>query len=117
MKNIHERTDSSKNSYTTSSNSPDRIHGSTSSNCPEAHSSNHKFPKASLWSGILGSAFSVFDSQKKESSSRSHGWTATVKRVMNGGSMRRIQERVLGYKTNVSNSISDIWLLGVCYKI
>lgn len=31
--------------------------------------------------------------------------------------MRRIQERVLGYKTNVSNSVSDIWLLGVCYKI
>ncbi|KAI3816597.1 hypothetical protein L1987_16300 [Smallanthus sonchifolius] len=36
---------------------------------------------------------------------------------MNGGSMRRIQERVLGYKTNVSNSVSDIWLLGVCYNI
>ncbi|KAI3817297.1 hypothetical protein L1987_11086 [Smallanthus sonchifolius] len=36
---------------------------------------------------------------------------------MNGGSMRRIQERVLGYKTNISNSVSDIWLLGVCYKI
>ncbi|KAJ0726138.1 hypothetical protein HanPI659440_Chr12g0466851 [Helianthus annuus] len=34
---------------------------------------------------------------------------------MNGGSMRRIQEHVLGYKTNVSNSISDIWLLGTCY--
>ncbi|KAI3696291.1 hypothetical protein L1987_79303 [Smallanthus sonchifolius] len=36
---------------------------------------------------------------------------------MNGGSMRRIQERVLGYKSNISNSVSDIWLLGVCYKV
>ncbi|KAI7728619.1 hypothetical protein M8C21_028658 [Ambrosia artemisiifolia] len=36
---------------------------------------------------------------------------------MHGGSMRRIQERVLGYRTNVSISVSDIWLLGVCYKI
>ncbi|KAL4574358.1 hypothetical protein LXL04_021187 [Taraxacum kok-saghyz] len=98
MKNIHARTDSSKNSYTSSTHSPDS-----------------KSPKSSsLWSGLLGS---VFDSQKKETSSKSHGWTAAVKRVMNGGSMRRIQERVLGYKTNVSNSLSDIWLLGVCYKI
>lgn len=116
MKNIHERTDSSKNSYTSSTDSPDRICGS--SNSSEAGlSNNHKYPKASLWSGFLGSAFSVFDTQKKETSARSHGWTAAVRRVMNGGSMRRIQERVLGYKTNVSNSISDIWLLGVCYKI
>ncbi|KAL7589830.1 hypothetical protein Lser_V15G37266 [Lactuca serriola] len=127
MKNIHERTDSSKNSYTSSTDSPDhRICGSSSSssNYSEAGSSTHKSPKSSssLWSGFLGSAFSVFDTQKKDSNTtttttRTHGWTAAVKRVMNGGSMRRIQERVLGYKTNVSNSISDIWLLGVCYKI
>nr|XP_043614944.1 cysteine protease ATG4-like isoform X2 [Erigeron canadensis] len=30
--------------------------------------------------------------------------------------MRRIQERVLGYKS-ISSSVSDIWLLGVCYKV
>ncbi|KAI3733800.1 hypothetical protein L6452_13256 [Arctium lappa] len=121
MKNIPERTDSSKNSYTSSTDSPDRICGSI---CSEAGPSNRRSPKASLWSGFLESAFSVFDThgdsrgcQKKETSTRNHGWTAAVKRVMNGGSMRRIQERVLGYKTNISNSISDIWLLGVCYKI
>ncbi|KAI7985162.1 Cysteine protease ATG4 [Camellia lanceoleosa] len=37
---------------------------------------------------------------------------------MNGGSMRRIQERVLGlYKTSISSSTSDIWHLGLWYKI
>ncbi|KAJ9554395.1 hypothetical protein OSB04_018440 [Centaurea solstitialis] len=121
MKDIPEKTDSSKNSYTSSTDSPDRICGSI---CSEAGPSNRRSPKASLWSGFLVSAFSVFDTQsdsrgcqKKETATRNHGWTAAVKRVMNGGSMRRIQERVLGYKTNVSNSVSDIWLLGVCYKI
>lgn len=58
------------------------------------------------------------DCGKKESSTRGHGWTAAVKRVMIGASMRRIQERVLGLnKTGISISSSDIWLLGVCYKI
>ncbi|KAK9063671.1 hypothetical protein SSX86_017542 [Deinandra increscens subsp. villosa] len=117
MKNIPDRTD------TNSTDSPDRVSGSI---CSEAGPSNRKFPKSSLWSGFLVSAFSVFDThseskvfhkKNKETSTGNHGWTAAVKRVMNGGSMRRIQERVLGYKTNVSNSISDIWLLGVCYKI
>ncbi|KAG5532109.1 hypothetical protein RHGRI_026654 [Rhododendron griersonianum] len=55
---------------------------------------------------------------KKGFSGRSNGWTQAVKRVMNGGSMRRIQERLLGLnKTGISSSTSDIWLLGVCYKI
>ncbi|KAI7749948.1 hypothetical protein M8C21_029366 [Ambrosia artemisiifolia] len=117
MKNIPDRTD------TNSTDSPDRICGSIRS---EPGPSNRKSPKSSLWSGFLVSAFSVFDthsesriSHKKnlETSTGNHGWTAAVKRVMNGGSMRRIQERVLGYKTNNSNSVSDIWFLGVCYKI
>ncbi|PWA54324.1 cysteine protease ATG4B [Artemisia annua] len=123
MKNIPEgTTDSSKNSYTSSTDSPDRICGSI---CSEAGPSNRRSPKSSLWSGFLVSAFSVFDThsesrvcqKNQETSTKNNGWTAAVKRVMNGGSMRRIQERVLGYKTNVSNSVSDIWLLGVCYKI
>ncbi|KVI05429.1 Peptidase C54 [Cynara cardunculus var. scolymus] len=57
MKNIPERTDS-KNSYTSSTDSPDRICGSI---CSEAGPSNRRSPKASLWSGFLVSAFSVFD--------------------------------------------------------
>lgn len=123
MRNIPEGPDSLKNSYTTSTDSPDRICGPI---CSEALPSNHKSIKSTLWPGFLVSAFSVFDThseskvcQKKnqETSTRTNGWTAAVKRVMNGGSMRRIQERVLGYKSNISNSVSDIWLLGVCYKI
>lgn len=117
MKNIPDRTD------TISTDSPDRVCGSV---CSEAGPSNRRSPKSSLWSGFLVSAFSVFDTpsesrscpkKNQETSTRNHGWTAAVKRVMNAGSMRRLQERVLGYKTNSSNSISDIWLLGVCYKI
>ncbi|KAL8258233.1 hypothetical protein R6Q59_030274 [Mikania micrantha] len=117
MKNIPDRTD------TNSTDSPDRVRGSI---CSEAGPSNRKFLKSSLWSGFLVSAFSVFDThseskvpqkKNKETSTGNHSWTAAVKRVMNGGSMRRIQERVLGYKTNISTSVSDIWLLGVCYKI
>ena len=73
------------------------------------------------------SAFSNFETHgepkvcgKKESSARSNGLTQAVKRVMNGGSMRRSQERVLDLnKTGIfsSSSTSDIWLHGVCYKI
>nr|XP_043639681.1 cysteine protease ATG4-like [Erigeron canadensis] len=116
MKNTPDGTDSS------STDSPNRICAFI---CSEAGPSNHRSLKSSLWSGFLVSAFSVFnthsesrDFQKKNQqiSTRGHGWTAAVKRVINSGSMRRIQERVLGCKT-ISNSLSDIWLLGVCYKI
>ncbi|CAL5363156.1 unnamed protein product [Camellia sinensis] len=78
-----------------------------------------------LWSGFFLSAFSTFETHgepkgcgKKGFGTRSNGWTAAVKRVMNGGSMRRIQERVLGlYKTGIFSSTSDIWHLGFWYKI
>ncbi|KAA8532524.1 hypothetical protein F0562_032660 [Nyssa sinensis] len=91
----------------------------------EPGSSGSKHSKASLWSGFFASAFSIFETYneskgcgKKAYSTRSNGWTAAVKRVMNGGSMRRLHERVLGLnKTGFSSSTSDIWLLGVCYKI
>ncbi|XP_071686295.1 LOW QUALITY PROTEIN: cysteine protease ATG4-like [Rutidosis leptorrhynchoides] len=117
MKNIPDRTD------TSSVDSSDTVCGSA---CAEAGPSNRRSPKSSLWSGFLVSSFLVFDThsesrccpkKNQENSLRNHGWTAALKRVMNGSSMRRLHERVLGYKCNISNSISDIWLLGVCYKI
>jgi cysteine protease ATG4 len=41
-----------------------------------------------------------------------------MKKIVAGGSMRRIQECVLGTsKTGISNTTGDIWLLGACYKI
>ncbi|XP_071737080.1 cysteine protease ATG4-like isoform X2 [Rutidosis leptorrhynchoides] len=117
MKNIPDRTD------TSSADSSDRVCGPA---CSETGSSNRKSPKSSLWSGFLVPSFSVFDThgesrscpkKNQETSLRNHGWIAAVKRVMNASSMRRLHERLLGYKSNISNSISDIWLLGVCYKI
>lgn len=94
----------------------------------EPQSSDTKLSKVSLLSSIFASAFSVFETNSELSSSatekktinnsRSNGWTTTVKRVVTGVSMRRIQERVFGTsKTGIFNSTSDIWLLGMCYKI
>lgn len=80
--------------------------------------------KSSLWSSFLASAFSIFetynnsDTEKKPLHSRANGWTSAVKKVVSAGSMRRIHERVLGpSRTGISNSTSDIWLLGQCYKL
>ena len=91
----------------------------------KAGSSDSKFPKASLWSGFFPSGFSVSEtysessaSEKKAVHSRNSGWAAAVRKVVTSGSMRRIQERVLGSsRTDISSSDGDIWLLGVCHKI
>ncbi|KAJ9173912.1 hypothetical protein P3X46_017000 [Hevea brasiliensis] len=43
---------------------------------------------------------------------------SAMKKIVAGGSMRRIHERVLGpSRTGIPSTTSDIWLLGVCYKI
>ncbi|OMP07953.1 Peptidase C54 [Corchorus olitorius] len=99
---------------------------------PEPSPSDSKLSKSSLWSNFFASAFSIFDTYSDSSSSvaaagsgkkalhssRNYGWTSAVKRVVSGGSMRRIHERVLGpSKVGLTSSTSDIWLLGVCYKI
>ncbi|XP_027350376.1 cysteine protease ATG4-like isoform X2 [Abrus precatorius] len=93
--------------------------------CSKAGSSDSKFPKASLWSSVLTSGFSVVEtysessaSEKKVVHSRSSGWAAAVRKVVASGSMRRFQERVLGSsRTDISSSDGDIWLLGVCHNI
>ncbi|KAI4313637.1 hypothetical protein L6164_026596 [Bauhinia variegata] len=92
--------------------------------CSKAESSDSKFSKAPLWSRFFPS-ISVFEtysesstSEKKAVHSRHSGWTAAVREVVTGGSMRRIHERVLGTgRTDISVSDGDIWLLGVCHKI
>lgn len=78
---------------------------------------------------FLSSAFSAFEARSSSSSeppavekkairSRFNGWTAAVRKAVTVGSMRRFHERILGSaRTGVSSSTSDIWLLGVCYKI
>ncbi|KAB1222039.1 Cysteine protease ATG4 [Morella rubra] len=114
----------------------------TSNSSPPSVSSNpgsgdNKFPKASIWSSFFASALSVFEThsqpsvsedktvhsysstcEKKAVHTRCNGWTAAVKKAVAIGSMRRLQERVLGStRTGLSGSTSDIWLLGVCYRI
>ncbi|XP_062113474.1 cysteine protease ATG4-like [Humulus lupulus] len=77
---------------------------------------------------FLSSAFSVFEAHSESSSpvacdkksirSRYAKWTTAVRKAVTGGSMRRFHERILGSsRTGISNSTSDIWLLGICYKI
>lgn len=116
-------------------NSPKKSPGSVSGEAEPGIVCRHQ-KSAALWSGIWPPAISIFGhlsgspkrSECKSCSTNSsirkksaigknyyEGWRAAVRRVMmNGGSMRRI----LGFsRTNISNSNSDIWLLGVCYHV
>lgn len=103
----------------------DSLNRSLDSACSEPGSSESKLSKASLWASIFSSTYSIFEAYSESSScekkvvhSKKNGWTAAVKRVVTAGSMRRLQDRVLGpNRTGIFNSTSDIWLLGVCYKI
>lgn len=121
MKGFRERV-SSKCSSKTTTDTPNR---SLTSDCSEAGSINSKFSKGSLWSSFFASAFSVIETyrespafEKKGSHTRNNGWVSAVKKIVAGGSMRRIHERVLGpSRTGISSTTSDIWLLGACYKI
>lgn len=72
---------------------------------------------------LVASAFSIFkshtsDCEKKGIYLRRDGWTAVLRKVVAGGSMRRFQECILRSNRNdISSSTRDIWLLGVCYKV
>lgn len=90
----------------------------------QGHSDN-KFSKPSSLSGFISSAFSVLDKHsdssncgKKPVHVKHNDWKAAVRKAVSFGSMWRIQECVLGSgKSAISSSTSDIWLLGVCYKV
>ncbi|KAE9617915.1 putative peptidase C54 [Lupinus albus] len=93
--------------------------------CSKAESSDSKFPKASLWSSLFASGYSVCEtysespaSEKKAVNSTNSRWVDAVRKVVTSGSMRSFQECVLGpSKTEISRSDGDVWLLGVCHKI
>lgn len=112
------------NSTCSSESTTDSVDRTQQSVCPELECKSHISSKASLWSGFLTSTFSIFEhhkessvSEKKAVHSRQNVWT-TVRKVMTGGSMRRIQERILGSRrSGVQSSGGDIWFLGVCHKI
>ncbi|EOA27053.1 hypothetical protein CARUB_v10023148mg [Capsella rubella] len=82
--------------------------------------------KFTLWSNVFTPSSSVSQPYRDPSASghkqvcpTRNGWTAFVKRAcMASGAIRRFQERVLGpNRTGLPSTTSDIWLLGVCYKI
>ncbi|KAH7520960.1 hypothetical protein FEM48_Zijuj08G0201100 [Ziziphus jujuba var. spinosa] len=74
---------------------------------------------------LVASAFSIFESHAESSNCekkgiylRRNGWTAALKKVLAAVSMRRFHECILrSSRTGISSSSSDIWLLGVCYKV
>ncbi|XLS78927.1 hypothetical protein HN51_063161 [Arachis hypogaea] len=75
-------------------------------------SGESKYPNASLWSGFFPSGFLVSETHSEPLSSEkkavyfgNSGWAAAVWKVVNSGSMRRFQERVLGTgRTEISSS-------------
>ncbi|KAE7995822.1 hypothetical protein FH972_000589 [Carpinus fangiana] len=134
MKGFFERAVASKCS---SKSLTDTSNSSPPSVCSDPVSGDSKFPKASLWSSFFASALSIFETHSEPSAcenkavhsdssvcetkavhTRHNGWTAAVRKAVATGSMRRLHERVLGSsRTGISSSTSDIWLLGVCYRI
>jgi cysteine protease ATG4 len=134
MKGFFERAVASKCS---SKSLTDTSNSSPPSVCSDPVSGDSKSPKASLWSSFFASALSIFETHSEPSAcenkavhsdssvcetkavhTRHNGWTAAVRKAVATGSMRRLHERVLGSsRTGISSSTSDIWLLGVCYRI
>lgn len=141
MKNLFESagTENSSSGATSSTISPKFKH--ICSNSSDHKSSSSSTRASSLLSGIFVSAFSIFEHRSEEgrnsssnsrsscekkgvgaknkiSNSSSNGWGTAVKRIMASGSMRRIKEHMFGFnRSSIIASTSDIWLLGVCYKL
>ncbi|MCL7025148.1 hypothetical protein MKW94_018042 [Papaver nudicaule] len=99
---------------------------STSVSAEQEVSDTTKSAKGFLWSSFFPSSFSVFETQSDTSQSgkdsaavkSTYGWATTMRRIVSGGSMRGLRERLIGpSNTGVSSSTSEIWFLGVCYKI
>src|SRR4051812_44575257 len=106
MKDLPERATASIPAGLTS----DLVNRDSIASSPE-HKPGHS-GKAFSWPGFFAHNFSFLEShisssscEKKVNKSRNTGWTATVKRVVTRGAMRRLQERILGTRgADVSNS-------------
>lgn len=100
----------------------------------DSGSSDNNKSKFTYWSNVFApssssssvsqpyresSSTSASTSAHKQVSAACNGWTALVKKAfMASGAIRRFQERVLGpNRTGLPSTTSDVWLLGVCYKI
>ncbi len=77
----------------------------------------------SVWSSLVSGTFAILEGRTElegGGGGGGGGWDFGVKRVVQCGPMRRLQERFLGqkwYTTAASASGSAIWVLGVCYNI
>jgi hypothetical protein len=85
----------------------------------------------SVWSSLVSGTLAILEPRRVETESGGGGgcwrtgrggggrWDLAVKRVVQCGPMRRLQERLLGHTwyTAANASGSVIWVLGVCYKI
>ncbi|CAL9068443.1 cysteine protease ATG4B isoform X1 [Musa acuminata AAA Group] len=122
MTALPERTVDSKFPAGDSDDSADREPVATNS---EQKAIENKSLKASFLTSFFTSTLSIFERrsdsfsvEKKPTKSRSYGWTTAVRKVVTSGSMRRLQERILGTSRfdNLSMT-SQIWFLGKCYKL
>jgi hypothetical protein len=78
----------------------------------------------SVWSSLVSGTFAILEGRTEVEGGGGGGggggWDFGVKRVVQCGPMRRLQERFLGqkwYTSAASASGSAIWVLGVCYNI
>ncbi|XP_078442364.1 cysteine protease ATG4-like [Wolffia australiana] len=100
---------------------PERNAASTFPRGPDSkrNSNSPKPSKTSSWSTIFSSSrSSSLSPETRERKIKSHGWASSVKRAITSVSMRRFHERFLGLdKADITSSGSEVWLLGVCYRI
>lgn len=81
--------------------------------------------KASFLSSFFASTFSIFETyvhfswgERTGTNLGSYGWITIVKTLLYGGSLRRLQRLILcTNKPDALSPTSDIWLLGICYKV
>ncbi|ONK71361.1 uncharacterized protein A4U43_C04F7750 [Asparagus officinalis] len=82
-------------------------------------------PKTSFLSGFFASTFIIFESYvgsfwggKRETNPWRYKWTTAVYKILYAGSVQRLQGLMSWTrKPDVLNTTSDIWLLGICYKV
>ncbi|CAL9245709.1 unnamed protein product [Arabidopsis halleri] len=122
MKAICDRFVPSKSSSSSTSEKRDISQTSLVSDSPSSDNKSN----LTLCSDVVASSSPVSQPYREASTSEHkpvctthNSWTVILKTAsMASGAIRRFQDRVLGpSRTGISSSTSEIWLLGVCYKI
>ncbi|WOL05394.1 cysteine protease ATG4B isoform X1 [Canna indica] len=106
-------------------NLADSVHREPIAVNSEEKTLQNKHLKASSLTSFFTTRLSIFERdpnsllvEDKPSKSRIYGWGATVWKIMASGSIRRLQDRILGSgRGDTLSSTSEIWFLGNCYKL